>query len=87
MLLEDLRLCARGGHVDVGANYSPENNLSRARPPAKAIVRLLEAGIPLARILLSSDGNGAPPKEEQREASLRRRTTCLFPPCTRPGAA
>ena len=57
----------RGGYVDVGANYSPENNFSRATPPAKAVTRLLEAGVPLARILLSSDGNGAPPKEEQRE--------------------
>jgi beta-aspartyl-dipeptidase (metallo-type) len=57
----------RGGLVDVGANYSPENNFSRATPPARAITRLLEAGVPLAQILLSSDGNGAPPKEEQRE--------------------
>jgi beta-aspartyl-dipeptidase (metallo-type) len=57
----------RGGVVDVGANYSPENNFSRATPPAKAITRLLEAGVPFAQILLSSDGNGAPPKEEQRE--------------------
>ena len=53
--------------VDVGANYSPENNLSRATPPAKAVTGLLEAGVPLTRILLSSDGNGAPPKEERRE--------------------
>jgi beta-aspartyl-dipeptidase (metallo-type) len=57
----------RGGFVDVGANYSPDNNFSRATPPAKAISRLLEAGMPRERILLSSDGNGAPPKEEQRE--------------------
>jgi beta-aspartyl-dipeptidase (metallo-type) len=57
----------RGGFIDVGANYSPDNNFSRATPPAKAITRLLEAGVPLAHILLSSDGNGAPPKEEQRE--------------------
>jgi len=57
----------RGGLVDVGANYSPENNFSRATPPAKAVTQLLEAGVPLAQILLSSDGNGAPPKEEQRE--------------------
>jgi beta-aspartyl-dipeptidase (metallo-type) len=56
-----------GGYVDVGANYSPENNFSRATAPAKAITRLIEAGVPLAQILLSSDGNGAPPKEEQRE--------------------
>jgi beta-aspartyl-dipeptidase (metallo-type) len=57
----------RGGFIDVGANYSPDNNFSRATQPAKAITRLLEAGVPLAHILLSSDGNGAPPKEEQRE--------------------
>ena len=57
----------RGGFIDVGANYSPDNNFSRATPPAKAIMRLREAGVPLAHILLSSDGNGAPPKEEQRE--------------------
>jgi beta-aspartyl-dipeptidase (metallo-type) len=57
----------RGGYVDVGANYSPENNFSRATPPAQAVTRLLEAGVPLAQVLLSSDGNGAPPKEEQRE--------------------
>jgi beta-aspartyl-dipeptidase (metallo-type) len=57
----------RGGVVDVGANYSPDNNFSRATPPAKAISRLLEAGVPLAQIVLSSDGNGAPPKEEKRE--------------------
>jgi beta-aspartyl-dipeptidase (metallo-type) len=57
----------RGGVIDVGANYSPDNNFSRAIPPARAITRLLEAGVPLAHILLSSDGNGAPPKEEERE--------------------
>ena len=57
----------RGGFVDVGANYSPDNNFSRATAPGQAITRLLEGGVPLARILLSSDGNGAPPKEEQRE--------------------
>ena len=57
----------RGGFIDVGANYSPDNNFSRATPPARAISQLLEAGVPLERILLSSDGNGAPPKEEQRE--------------------
>jgi len=52
----------RGGLVDVGANYSPENNFSRATPPTQAITQLLEAGVPLARILLSS---------EQRRAAER----------------
>jgi beta-aspartyl-dipeptidase (metallo-type) len=57
-----------GGWVDVGANYSPENNYERALPPAKAVGALREAGVPLERILVSSDGNGAPPKEEKGEA-------------------
>jgi len=57
----------RGGWVDVGANYGPENNFHRATPPARAVSQLLEAGVPLSQILLSSDGNGAPPKEEKQE--------------------
>ncbi len=57
----------RGGWVDVGANYSPENNFHRATPPEKAVSQLLEAGVPLSQILLSSDGNGAPPNEEKQE--------------------
>ena len=83
----------RGGCVDVGANYSPDNNFSRATPPAKAISQLLEAGVPLAQILLSSDGNGAPPKEEQREGQpavanympRRRSARDLAPPDRRGG--
>jgi beta-aspartyl-dipeptidase (metallo-type) len=62
----------RGGFVDVGANYSPDNHFERATPPATAIVRLIEAGVPIGRILLSSDGNGAPPKEEKREGQPAR---------------
>jgi beta-aspartyl-dipeptidase (metallo-type) len=57
----------RGGTVDVGANYSPDNHFGRATPPARAILQLLEADVPLELILLSSDGNGAPPTEEKRE--------------------
>ena len=61
----------RGGWVDIGANYSPENNYSRATLPSKAYTRLLESGVPLAQILMSSDGNGAPPKEEKGENKPR----------------
>ncbi|UFW51192.1 MULTISPECIES: amidohydrolase family protein [Bradyrhizobium] len=57
----------KGGWVDIGANYSPENNYARATLPHKAYTRLREAGVPAARILISSDGNGAPPKEEKGE--------------------
>jgi beta-aspartyl-dipeptidase (metallo-type) len=61
----------KGGWVDVGANYSPENNYSRAILPDEAIMRMLDAGVPLASILVSSDGNGAPPKEEKGEGRPR----------------
>lgn len=61
----------RGGWVDIGANYSPTNNYSRAILPSKAFSRLCNAGVPLAHILMSSDGNGAPPKEEKGENKPR----------------
>lgn len=61
----------KGGWVDIGANYTPENNYARAHPPAKAFRELLEGGAPLEHILMSSDGNGAPPKEEKGENKPR----------------
>lgn len=61
----------RGGWVDIGANYSPANNYSRAILPAQAFSRLRGAGVALERILMSSDGNGAPPKEEKGENKPR----------------
>jgi len=57
----------KGGWVDIGANYSPENNYARAWMPSKAFTELREKGVPLDQILMSSDGNGAPPKEEKGE--------------------
>ena len=62
----------RGGWVDVGANYRPDNFYERSIQPAEAVTRFVEAGIPLDQILISSDGNGAPPKEEKGEAVPRR---------------
>lgn len=57
----------KGGWVDIGANYSPENNYGRATLPHRAYTRLRKSGVPADRILISSDGNGAPPKEERGE--------------------
>lgn len=57
----------KGGWVDIGANYSPENNYGRAHLPHKAYSTLREQGVAADRILMSSDGNGAPPKEEKGE--------------------
>lgn len=62
----------RGGWVDVGANYRPDNNYERSTDPAAAVTKLIEVGVPSERILISSDGNGAPPKEEKGEATPTR---------------
>jgi len=61
----------KGGWVDIGANYSPENNYARAWMPSKAFTELRTKGVPLEQILMSSDGNGAPPKEEHGENKPR----------------
>lgn len=58
----------RGGWVDIGANYRPDNHYDRSTQPAEAVTRLIEGGVPIEQILISSDGNGAPPKEEKGEA-------------------
>ena len=61
-----------GGWVDIGVNYSPTNNYSRAIEPLDAVAQFLDAGVPLEKILMSSDGNGAPPKEEKGEGRPKR---------------
>jgi len=66
-----IRWGRQGGWVDIGANYSPENNYSRATLPHIAYMRLVEAGVSPEHVLISSDGNGAPPKEEKGENKPR----------------
>ena len=62
----------RGGWIDIGANYTPDNGYDRAMSPTRGVRRLLEGGVPANRILLSTDGNGAPPREESREGQPAR---------------
>ncbi len=62
----------RGGWVDIGANYRPDNNYERSTDPVDAVSQLLSEGVPIEKILISSDGNGAPPKEEKGEATPTR---------------
>ncbi|HEX6143495.1 MAG TPA: amidohydrolase family protein [Geminicoccaceae bacterium] len=62
----------RGGVVDVGANYSPDNHFEHATRPARAVLELIRAGVKPDTILISSDGNGAPPSEERREGQPAR---------------
>ena len=66
-MADALQWARRGGYIDIGANYSPENNYARATLPAKAYAHFRSQGVAASAILMSSDGNGAPPKEEKGE--------------------
>ncbi len=50
-----------GGFVDVTSGVNPQNSAPDAVQPSVAIRRLLDAGVALSHILMSSDGNGSVP--------------------------
>jgi len=50
-----------GGFVDVTSGVNPQNSAADAVQPSVAIRRLLDAGVALSHILMSSDGNGSVP--------------------------
>lgn len=50
-----------GGFVDVTSGVNPQNSAPDAVQPSAAIRRLLDAGVELSHILMSSDGNGSVP--------------------------
>lgn len=66
-IADALEWAKRGGYIDIGANYSPENNYSRSTLPHRAFVHFRQHGVSADKVLISSDGNGAPPKEERGE--------------------
>ncbi len=76
----------RGGYVDVGANYSPDNNFSRATPPAKAIARLLAAGVPPRKSCSAPMATARRRRRKNARASPRSPTTCRLARCRPPGA-
>jgi beta-aspartyl-dipeptidase (metallo-type) len=59
LLLEGIRFAKAGGMLDITAG-SPAVAPQRIQPP-EAITLCLEAGVPLDRITMSSDGNGSMP--------------------------
>jgi len=59
-IFEDAKIYGKTGYTDITASsypYDPENEIK----PSKAIVELLKAGVPLAHITMTSDGNGSLP--------------------------
>ena len=47
--------------MDITSGVSPASGSTHAVKPSKAIRRAIDSGVPLNRILMSSDGNGSVP--------------------------
>lgn len=62
LLEESLQFAAAGGLLDVTAGISPTELDREPLPPAAALSYLRNAGVPLAQLTLSSDGNGSSPR-------------------------
>lgn len=59
------------GTVDITAGVAPHLGFPDAVKPSKAIRRLLDAGVPIARITLSSDANGNMPVRNEAGQVIR----------------
>jgi beta-aspartyl-dipeptidase (metallo-type) len=64
-IFEDAKSYGKNGYVDLTASsypYDPENETK----PSKAILELMNAGVPLEHITLTSDGNGSLPNFDKQ---------------------
>jgi beta-aspartyl-dipeptidase (metallo-type) len=77
----------RGGCVDVGANYSPDNNFSRATPPAKRSASSSKPACRSRRSCSAPTATAPRPRRKSARASRWSPTICPSAPCTRSGAA
>lgn len=66
LLKDAIRFARAGGWVDITTGIYPEPHDKLAIEPARAVVTLLEAGIPLERITMSSDAQGSSPLFNQQ---------------------
>ena len=58
---EALEWAKAGGYMDITSGVSPTSGSAHAVKPSQAIRRAIDSGVPLSRILMSSDGNGSIP--------------------------
>ncbi|MGE5542119.1 MAG: amidohydrolase family protein, partial [Bacillota bacterium] len=56
-----IKFAKMGGTADLTSSYSPDAGFPQAIKPSKAARILLESGVPITRITMSTDGNGAHP--------------------------
>ena len=60
-LQQVIRFAELGGTIDLTSTYSPEAAHPRSIKSSKAVTRILESGIPIDQITMTTDGNGAYP--------------------------
>lgn len=61
-VLEDgVRFVEEGGYIDITSSINTQASLQRAIKASKAVKYLLDKGVPIERITMSSDGNGSMP--------------------------
>lgn len=56
-----------GGYVDITAGVSPEYGFDESIKPSEAIREMINRGVPVSRITMSTDGNGSMPKFNERK--------------------
>ena len=56
-----IQFARQGGYIDLTSGISPDMEIRSAVKPSRGIVQALSEGVPLARITMSSDGNGSMP--------------------------
>jgi len=64
-IFEDAKIYGKSGYVDITASsypYFPQYEIK----PAKAIVQLIEAGVPIENITMTSDGGGSLPDFDEK---------------------
>jgi beta-aspartyl-dipeptidase (metallo-type) len=60
-LQQAIKFAKNGGAVDLTSNYTPEMGFERAIKPSDAVQKMLDAGVSVDRVTMSTDGNGAFP--------------------------
>lgn len=58
---ESIEWAKQGGYMDITSGVSPASGSAKSIKPSTAVKKALEAGVALAQITMSSDGNGSMP--------------------------
>jgi beta-aspartyl-dipeptidase (metallo-type) len=66
-LKNDIKFGKMGGYIDLTTGAIQEHELTERIKPSRAVKRLLENGVSIERITMSTDGNGSIPKWNEKK--------------------